>query len=66
MKSRLNINTCLVVNQNYLMILVEKNHYAELLCNIKVKMNQGELKSKSLFKIMEEEELIQQRWSTDN
>ena len=44
----------MVVNQNFLMIVVEKKKYTELLCNIKVKMNQGELKSKSLFKIVEE------------
>ncbi len=44
----------MVVNQDFLMIVVHKNHFTELLCEVKYKMNKGELKSKSLFKIEDE------------
>lgn len=47
------------------MIVVRKNNFTELLCEVKQKMNKGELKSKSLFKI-EEEEMILQRWKNDD
>ena len=43
----------MIVNQNFLMMVVEKHKIADFICNIKLKMNKGELKSKSLFKIME-------------
>ena len=55
---------CMIVSQDFLMIVVHKNKFTQLLCEVKHKMNKGELKSKSLFKI-EDEELIVQRWSSD-
>lgn len=54
----------MVVNQNFMMIVVKKNKFTELLCDVKQKMTKGELKSKSLFKI-EEEEMVLQRWNSD-
>lgn len=54
----------MIVSQDFLMIVVHKNKFTELLCEVKHKMNKGELKSKSLFKI-EDEDLIVQRWSSD-
>ncbi len=41
----------MIVSQDFLMIVVHKNKFTELLCEVKHKMNKGELKSKSLFKI---------------
>ncbi len=54
----------MIVSQNFLLIVVHKNHHTELLCQVKNKMNRGELKSKSLFKI-EEEEIVRHRWASD-
>lgn len=64
MKETLEIKGCMVVNQDFLMIVVQSKKFTELLCEVKHKMNKGELKSKSLFKI-EDEELVVQRWSSD-
>jgi hypothetical protein len=41
----------MIVSQDFLMIVVHKNKFTELLCEVKNKMNKGELRSKSLFKI---------------
>jgi len=41
----------MIVDHYFLMILVHKNRHTELLCDVKQKLNKGELKSKSLFKI---------------
>lgn len=54
----------MIVNRNFLLIVVHKNQFTELLCEVKHKMNKGELKSKSLFRI-EDEDLVQHRWSSD-
>lgn len=41
----------MIVDHNFLMMLVHKSKHTELLIEVKHKMNKGELKSKSLFKI---------------
>ena len=45
------------------MMVVEKNKYTEIICQLRQLMNKGELKSKSFFKI--DEELVQNRWGRD-
>lgn len=54
----------MIVDHNFLMMLVHKSKHTELLIEVKHKMNKGELKSKSLFKI-EEEEIVQERFHID-
>ncbi len=41
----------MIIEEDFLMIVVHKNKFNELLVDVKEKMNKGELKSKSLFKI---------------
>ncbi len=54
----------MIVNRDFLLMVVHKNQFTEILCEVKHKMNRGELKSKSLFRI-EDEELVVQRWASD-
>lgn len=54
----------MIVNKDFLMIAVHKNKFSELLCQVKHMMNKGELKSKSLFRI-EDDELVVDRWASD-
>ena len=50
----MNINGCTVVQGEFIMMVVEKNKYTEIICQLRQLMNKGELKSKSFFKIDEE------------
>lgn len=54
----------MIINRNFLLIVVNKHSFTDLLCDIKDKMSKGELKSKSLFQI-DDEECLQHRWASD-
>lgn len=52
-KDTLKLNSCMMVNETFILIVTEKAKYTELLIYLRQKLHKGELKSKSLFKIEE-------------
>lgn len=54
----------MIINRNFLLIVVNRHNFTDLLCDIKEKMRKGELVSKSLLKI-DDEDCLQRRWSSD-
>ena len=53
----------MVVDERYLMLVVDKLKYTDIVHHLRQKIHKGDLKSKSCFRI--EEEMVNCRWNRD-